>query len=92
MPLPVPSSVWIDIGLDFIDALTHVGRKSVTLTVVDHFSKYSHFIPLDSHFIPLIHPYTAKSVAQVFFAEIVRLHGILQSIVSDRDPMFTSIF
>jgi len=85
MPLPVPSSVWTDIGLDFIDALTRVGRKSVTLTVVDHFSKYSHFIPL-------IHPYTAKSVAQVFFAEIVRLHGILQSIVSDRDPMFTSIF
>lgn len=38
------------------------------------------------------HPYTAESVARVFFAEIVRLHGIPSSIVSDRDPVFTSAF
>jgi hypothetical protein len=77
--------VWADIGMDFIEALPRVNGKSVILTVVDRFSKYCHFIPL-------AHPYPAESVAQVFFAEIVRLHGVPQSIVSDRDPVFTSIF
>ena len=85
MPLPVPQSVWADVGLDFVEALPRVGGKSVILTVVDRFSKYCHFIPL-------AHPYTAESVAQAFFAEIVRLHGMPQSMVSDRDPVFTSAF
>jgi hypothetical protein len=53
--------------------------------VVDRFNKYCHFIPL-------AHPYSAESVAQVFFAEIVRLHGIPQSMVSDCDTVFTSAF
>jgi hypothetical protein len=36
------------------------------------------------------HPYTAASVACAFFEGIVRLHGFPHSIVSDRDPVFTS--
>jgi hypothetical protein len=71
--------------MDFIEALPRVGGKSVILTVVDRFSKYCHFIALG-------HPYSAESVAQAFFTEIVRLHGIPQSIVSDRDPVFTAAF
>jgi transposase InsO family protein len=84
-PLPVPSVVWADIGIDFIEALPKVHGKTVILSVVDRFSKYCHFIPL-------AHPYTAESVAHAFFADIVRLHGVPQSIVSDRDPVFTSAF
>jgi hypothetical protein len=38
------------------------------------------------------HSYTATSVAKVFFEEIVHLHGLPESIVSDRDPVFTSKF
>jgi hypothetical protein len=85
MPLPIPTVVWADIGLDFIEALPRVNGKSVILSVVDRFSKYCHFIALG-------HPYTAESVAQAFFADIVRLHGVPQSMVSDRDPVFTSTF
>lgn len=85
LPLPVPTAVWANIGLDFIEALPRVGGKSAILTVVDRFSKYCHFIAL-------VHPHTAESVAQAFFAEIVRLHGVPQSMVSDRDPVFTSSF
>jgi hypothetical protein len=85
LPLPLPTGVWTDIGLDFIEALPRVRGKSVILTVVDRFSKYCHFIAL-------AHPYSAESVAQAFFTEIVRLHGMPQSIVSDRDPVFTSTF
>jgi hypothetical protein len=57
----------------------------VILTVVDRFSKSAHFVALS-------HPYTATTVARVFFAEVVRLHGIPSSIVSDRDPVFTRSF
>ena len=75
----------MDIGLDFVEALLRVRGKSVILTVVDRFSKYCHFIPLG-------HPYSAESVAQTFFTDIVRLHGVPQSMVSDPDPVFTSTF
>jgi hypothetical protein len=52
---------------------------------VDRLSKYSHFIPLK-------HPFTARSIAAIFVKEVVRLHGIPESILSDRDPLFVSIF
>jgi len=68
--------------MDFIEGLPKVGGKLVILTVVDRFSKYAHFIVLG-------HPYTATSVACAFFDGIVRLHGFLSSIVSERDPVFT---
>jgi hypothetical protein len=42
----VPSSVWSDIAMDFVEGFPKVGGKSVILTVVDRFSKYAHFIPL----------------------------------------------
>ena len=84
-PLDIPSTVWSDIAMDFIEALPRVNGKTVILTVVDRFSKYAHFIPLG-------HPYTAASVAKAFFQEIVRLHGLPATIVSDRDPVFTSDF
>ncbi|WVZ76730.1 hypothetical protein U9M48_024677 [Paspalum notatum var. saurae] len=83
LPLPVPSVVWSDISMDFIESLPKVGGKSVILTVADRFSKYAHFIAL-------AHLYSAD--ARVFFSEIVRLHEIPTSIVSDRDPVFTSVF
>jgi len=83
--LDIPSAVWADIAMDFVEALPKVNGKSVILTVVDRFSKFAHFVPLS-------HPYTAASVAKVFFQEIVRLRGLPSSIVSDRDPVFTSAF
>jgi hypothetical protein len=84
-PLPVPSTIWQDVSMDFIEGLPKVAGKSVILIVVDRLSKYVHFILLS-------HPYTADSVARAFFSEIVRLHGIPTSIVSDCDPVFTSTF
>jgi hypothetical protein len=85
LPLPILTAVWADIGLHFVEALPRVRGKSVILTVVDRFSKYCHFIPL-------AHPNSAESVAQAFFTDIVRLHGMPQSMVSDREPVFTSTF
>lgn len=45
-----------------------------------------------AHFIPLSHPYTTTEVTQAFLDNIFKLHGMPTTIVSDRDPIFTSAF
>jgi hypothetical protein len=45
-PLEVPTMVWADIALDFIEGLPKVHGKSVILTVFDRSSKAAYFIPL----------------------------------------------
>ncbi|GAU23118.1 hypothetical protein TSUD_305660 [Trifolium subterraneum] len=84
-PLPIPNGVWEDLSIDFITGLPKSRGYEAVLVVVDRLSKYSHFILLK-------HSYTAKSIAEIFVKEIVRLHGIPQSVVSDRDPLFVSNF
>ncbi|XP_026417343.1 uncharacterized protein LOC113312821 [Papaver somniferum] len=84
-PLPVPDQAWKDVSMDFITGLPESEGREVILVVVDRFSKYSHFLAL-------IHPYTAASVAKVFLDSIVKLHGLPKTIVSDRDNVFLSNF
>ncbi|XP_070002672.1 uncharacterized protein [Nicotiana sylvestris] len=45
-----------------------------------------------AHFIPIVTTYTPEILAQIYIREIVRLHGVPVSIVSDRGPQFTSHF
>lgn len=71
--------------MDLVIGLPRAESFDSVLVVVDRLSKYAHFIPLK-------HPYSAASIAQIFIREIVRLHGIPQSILSDRDSAFTSLF
>lgn len=84
-PLPIPRHVWTDISMDFIDGLPNSRGHTSIFVIVDKLSKYAHFIPLK-------HPYTATQVSQIFFEEIFKLYGMPESIVCDRDPLFTSQF
>ena len=84
-PLPIPEESWQDISMDFIEGLPKSDSFSVILVVVDRLTKYAHFLPLK-------HPFTAKSVAHLFFDNVVKLHGVPKTIVSDRDRVFTASF
>jgi hypothetical protein len=86
MPLPVPSVSWEVIFMDIILRLlrTNSGRVSI-FVVVHRFSKMAHFIPCHKSD-------NTSHVANLFFAEIVHLHGIPYTIVSDRDAKFVSHF
>lgn len=84
-PLPVPDSTWQIISMDFVEGLPRSGNANCILVVVDSYTKYGHFLPL-------LHPFTAASVAKVFLNNIYRLHGLPSAIVSDRDHIFTCQF
>lgn len=59
--------------------------KDVIWVVVHRLSKYFHLTALG-------HPYSASLVAQLFVDNILKLHGMTNSIISDRDSVFFSKF
>ncbi|KAA0040400.1 ty3-gypsy retrotransposon protein [Cucumis melo var. makuwa] len=85
-PLSVPEWKWENVSMDFITGLPRTLRGlTVIWVVVDRLTKSAHFVPGKS-------TYTASKWAQLYMSEIVRLHGVPVSIVSDRDARFTSKF
>lgn len=86
MVLEPPSRRYGSISMDFVLSLPVLKNGNDTiLTFVDRFSKRPHFIPCKSNI-------TAVDVARLFDDHVFRLHGLPDSIVSDRDPLFTSKF
>lgn len=82
-PLPVPDRAWKVVSLDFIEGLPKSQGYDTILVVIDKFSKYSHFLPL-------AHPFSALSVAHLYFNNVYKLHGLPEALLSDRDRIFTS--
>ena len=83
--LPFPTQMWTNISIDFIEGLPYSNGYIAIMAVIDRLKNYAHFLALK-------HPFTAVIVAKAFVANVVRLHSILTSIVSDWDKVFISSF
>ncbi|KAL2226381.1 UNVERIFIED_CONTAM: Transposon Ty3-I Gag-Pol polyprotein [Sesamum indicum] len=85
-PLIIPEWKWEKITMDFVIRLPRTFRRhDVIWVIVDRLTKSAHFLPIRQND-------SLDKLAELYVSEIVRLHGIPTSIVSDRDPRFTSHF
>ena len=83
-PLPIPQWKWDNITLDFVSGFPLMQQKHDSVwVIVDKLTK-------SAHFIPVMMNYSMDRLAELYVDKIVRLHGVSLSIVSDRDPRFTS--
>ncbi len=85
-PLEIPEWKWDCISMDFVTGLprTQKGFDAIWV-IVDRLTKSAHFLPIRVN-------YPLEKLAKLYVDEIVKLHGIPKSIVSNRDPRFTSRF
>ena len=84
--LPIPVWKWEEITMDFVTGLPRTQRQHDSIwVIVDRLTKSAHFLPVNVED-------SLEKLAQLYVDEIVRLHGVSVSIVSDRDPRFTSRF
>ena len=85
-PIPIPQCKWDIIVMDFVTGLPLTQMKHDFIwVIVDRLTKSTHFILVRID-------YSMDRLDELYVDEIVRLHGVLLSIVSNRDPRFTSRF
>jgi hypothetical protein len=82
-PLPITDMAWQHITMDFIEALPKLEGHETILVVVDKLTKCAHFISLS-------HPFTTRSIVQLFLDNVFKLHGLPLAIITDRDRILTS--
>ena len=69
--------------MDFVKRLPKSEGYDSIMVIVDRLTKFTHFVPLR-------HPFTGVHVARAFWDNVIKMHGVPLSIVSDRDKIFTS--
>jgi hypothetical protein len=85
-PLPIPSWKWEDLSMDFIVGLPNTSRHHDSIwIIVDRLTKTTHFLPVHT-------THKAEKYAEIYIDQIVRLHGIPRTIVSDRGASFVARF
>jgi transposase InsO family protein len=84
--LPIPTWKWEDISMYFIMGLPRTAKGFYSIwVIIDRLTKIAHFLPVKTSY-PVI------TYAQIYIARIISLHGIPNTIVSDRGPQFVSKF
>jgi hypothetical protein len=85
-PLPIPNRPWQQVSMDLITQLPRSRSGNDAIVVfVDKLTKMVHYVATTT-------TVTAPKLATLFMREVVRLHGVPESILSDRDPRFTANF
>jgi hypothetical protein len=85
-PLPIPSWKWEDISMDFIVGLPNTSLRHDSIwVIVDRLTKSAYFLPVHT-------TYNAKKYAEIYLDQIVHLHGIPKTIISDRGAQFIAQF
>jgi len=83
MPNSIPDKAWTHISADFITKLPLAQEYDSILVVVDWFTKIAHFMPTTEKT-------TAEGLARMFRDNVWRLHGLPESIISDRGLQFAA--
>ena len=84
-PLLIPAKPWSSVSLDWITDLPPSNYYDAILVVVDRLTKQAIFIATTKSM-------SAPDVASLFIQHVIRAHGLPDSLVSNRDPVFTSHF
>jgi hypothetical protein len=84
-PLPIPQRAWQDLSMDFVTHLPESSGYDAILVIVDRLTKMKHFLPCQE-------TYNAEEVAHLYVKYVWKLHGLPQTIVSDRGPQFVAEF
>jgi len=79
----VPQKTWPHLTVDFITKLLVVAGKDAILVVCDRLSKMTHFVATTEGT-------SAEGLARLFRDNVWKLHGLLESVVSDRGPQFAA--
>ena len=79
----VPKKPWLHLTVDFITKLPVVAGKDVVLVVCDWLSKMTHFVATTEGT-------SAEGLARLFRDNVWKLHGLPESMVSDRGPQFAA--
>jgi hypothetical protein len=88
IPLPIPQQPWQDISMDFITGLPMSGGYDAVLVVTCRLTKMRHFIPC----LAKNKGTSSYRTAELIIQHIVKLHGLPDTIVSDRGPQFVAEF
>ncbi|XP_020963935.1 uncharacterized protein LOC110265328 [Arachis ipaensis] len=85
-PLEIPQWKWESIAMDFVSGLPRTRADfDAVWVIVDRLTKSAQFLPIRMN-------YTLEELARLYIKEIVRLHVVPSTIISDKDPRFTSRF
>jgi len=83
IPNSIPEKPWTHILADFITKLPLAQGYDLMLVVVDRLTKMVHFIPTTKKT-------SAEGLARLFKDNVWKLHGLPESIISDRGPQFVA--
>ena len=85
-PLSIPSWKWEDISMDFIVGLPNTSQKHDSIwVIIDRLTKTAHFLPVRT-------TYSTKRYVEIYLDQIVHLHGVPKTIISDHGAQFVAHF